>query len=111
MIRFQLIFYVLINLLCDLYAQNNSELIKNYTHQDTLRGSITAERSWWDLTYYDLELSIDPKTKTIYGHNTVHYKVIKKNNSLQIDLQPPMSITKVTQNGITLDDTRKQVSV
>ena len=103
MIRFQLIFYALINLLCDLYAQNNSELIKNYTHQDTLRGSITAERSWWDLTYYDLELSIDPKTKTIYGHNTVHYKVIEENNSLQIDLQPPMSITKVTQNGEILE--------
>ena len=103
MIRFQLIFYALINLLCDLHAQNNSELINNYTHQDTLRGSITSERSWWDLTYYDLELSIDPKTKTIYGHNTVHYKVIEENNSLQIDLQPPMSITKVTQNGEILE--------
>ena len=76
MIRFQLIFYALINLLCDLYAQNNSELIKNYTHQDTLRGSITSERSWWDLTYYDLELSIDPKTKTIYGHNTRQYTIL-----------------------------------
>lgn len=99
MIRFQLILCVFLNLLCDLYAQNNSELIKNYTHQDTLRGSITAERSWWDLTYYDLEVSVDPKTKTIFGHNTIHYKVIEENKSLQIDLQPPMSITKVTQNG------------
>ena len=103
MIRFQLIFYALINLLCDLYAQNNSELIKNYTHQDTLRGSITAERSWWNLTYYDLEVSVNPETKTIFGHNTVHYEVIEENNSLQIDLQPPMSITKVTQNGEILE--------
>ncbi len=103
MIRFQLICCVFLNILCNLYAQNNSERIKNYTHQDTLRGSITPERSWWNLTYYDLEVSVNPETKTIFGHNTVHYEVIEENKSLQIDLQPPMLITKVTQNGEVLE--------
>ena len=98
-----LLFCLFFSLLCDLYTQNSSELIKNYTHQDTLRGSITPERSWWDLTYYDLEVSVNPKTKTIFGQNTVQYKVIEENNSIQIDLQPPMIITKVTQNGEVLD--------
>ena len=31
---------------------NKSETV--FTHQDTLRGSITKERAWWDLKYYHL---------------------------------------------------------
>jgi len=26
------------------------------TEQDTLRGSITPERAWWDLNYYHLDM-------------------------------------------------------
>ena len=31
------------------------------TRQDTLRGSITNERSWWDLTYYHLDIKVEPE--------------------------------------------------
>ena len=72
---------------------------QKYKREDTIRGSITSERSWWDLTYYDLEVSVDPKSKTIEGKNSIHYKVLKTNNSMQIDLQPPMQLTKAIQNG------------
>ncbi len=71
----------------------------NFTRQDTLRGSITKERIWWDLTYYHLDISIFLETKSIKGRNTVQYKVLKPASVLQIDLQPPLKITKVTQNG------------
>ena len=43
------------------YAVNAQQ----FTRQDTLRGSITPERAWWDLTYYHLELEVMPDTKTI----------------------------------------------
>ena len=33
---------------------NKSETV--FTHQDTLRGSITKERAWWDLKYYHLDV-------------------------------------------------------
>ena len=72
---------------------------QKYKRQDTIRGSITSERSWWDLTYYDLEVSVDPKSKTIDGKNSIHYKVLKTNKVMQIDLQPPMQLTKAIQNG------------
>lgn len=70
-----------------------------FTHQDTLRGSITPERAWWDLTYYHLELQVFPETKSIKGKNEVQYKVLEPQSVLQIDLQPPLKITKVIQNG------------
>ncbi len=49
---------------------------KTFTRQDTLRGSITPERAWWDLTYYHLDIAVNPGDSTIYGTNTVTYRVL-----------------------------------
>ncbi len=69
----------------------------NFTKQDTLRGSITKERIWWDLTYYHLDIQVFPETKSIKGKNTVRYTVLKPYKILQIDLQAPLKITRVEQ--------------
>ena len=69
-----------------------------FIKQDTLRGSITPERAWWDLTYYHLDISVDPENKFIKGKNTVQYKVLEPHSVLQIDLQAPLKITRVIQN-------------
>ena len=70
-----------------------------FTNQDTLRGGITAERAWWDLTYYHLDIEVKPDEKLISGKNTIQYKVLEPNQVMQIDLQVPMAITKVVQDG------------
>ena len=76
---------------------------QQFTEQDTLRGSITPERVWWDLNYYHLDIEVNPDEKYISGCNTIRYKVLKKRNKvLQVDLQPPLKIEKVTQDGKTL---------
>jgi len=80
-----------------LYAQSPV-----FTHQDTLRGSITNERAWWDLTYYHLNVRVDPADSTIRGVNTIQYKVLEPGQLMQIDLQPPMHIDKVVQKGSEL---------
>lgn len=70
-----------------------------FSEQDSLRGSVTPERVWWDLKKYDLYVSVDPEAKTISGKNTISYVVLEENNSMQIDMQEPMNITKVVQAG------------
>jgi len=70
-----------------------------FTRQDTLRGSITPERSWWDLTYYHLDIIVNPSDSTIYGTNTVYYRVLESKNIMQIDLQPPLVMISAMQNG------------
>ena len=82
----------------DLFSEKNS-----FTKQDTLRGSITPERAWWDLTYYHLDIKVNPDKKFISGKNTIQYKVLESNSVMQIDLQPPLKITKIVQNGEELD--------
>lgn len=75
---------------------------KEFTEQDTLRGTITPERAWWDLNYYHLDIEVKPDEKYIAGKNTIRYKVLTEKQVLQVDLQPPLKIEKVTQDGKTL---------
>jgi len=98
--------YVLISFLIIPVFFVDAQLLSDknrFTRQDTLRGSITPERAWWDVTYYHLDVTINPEKKYISGKNTIQYKVLKNNTVMQIDLQPPLKITKVLQNGKTLE--------
>jgi len=70
----------------------------NFSKQDTLRGSITPERVWWDLLHYNLDFKVSPSSKNIEGSNIIRYEVLSKNQLMQIDLQPPMEITSVLEN-------------
>jgi len=68
-------------------------------HQSDLRGSLTAERIWWNLLHYHLAIKVDTKTHTISGTNTMKYEVLTTHKRLQIELQPPMVLDQVTQDG------------
>ncbi|MBL4670430.1 MAG: M1 family metallopeptidase [Flavobacteriales bacterium] len=80
-----------------LLACNFTFAQKEFTHQDTLRGTITPERAWWDLTYYHLSVDVNIKKQTLSGSNLIQYKVLKPKQQLQIELQNPLKITKITQ--------------
>ncbi|WP_367753034.1 M1 family metallopeptidase [Flavobacterium sp. WC2430] len=84
---------------------SKSEL--QFTRQDTLRGSITKERAWWDVKKYHLDIKVNPSDSTITGSNTITYKVLEEYNKMQVDLQNPMEIYKVIQDGKTLKYTRE----
>ncbi len=72
---------------------------QEFTKADKLRGSITKERAWWNLTHYDLAVEVQPDKKFIKGINTISYTVLESGKKMQIDLQPPMKIDKILQNG------------
>lgn len=77
---------------------------QEFSRQDTLRGTITAERAWWDVTYYHLNVTVSLGDSTISGFNTIQYRVDSTTTSvMQIDLQEPMFIKKVIQDGKKLD--------
>lgn len=69
-----------------------------FTIHDTLRGTITPERAWWDLTYYHLDIEANPYDSSLRGSNTIYYKVLSPGELMQIDLQEPMTISRVVQN-------------
>ena len=75
---------------------------KAFTHQDTLRGSITEERAWWDVVYYHLNVNVNIQNKTLSGRNLIRYKVLNQHQILQIELQQPLTISRVLQDGKAL---------
>lgn len=74
-----------------------------FTRADSIRGSITEERAWWDLIYYQLELEVFAEEQRIKGSNIISYQVLESHTVLQFDLQRPLEVTKVEQNGRELD--------
>lgn len=73
---------------------------KIFTHADTLRGSITPERAWWDVQRYDVSVTPDFNLKAIIGENKMTYRVTKDNHEtrMQIDLQVPLAIDSAILN-------------
>ena len=74
-------------------------LAQEFTRQDTLRGSITPERAWWDLQHYDLQVDVYPEEQFIQGSNVISFRTAGPSTGMQIDLQPPMSIDSVRYKG------------
>ena len=95
-LRFIIFFFIVFT--ADGLAQGLMEDKLLPTRQDSLRGSITPEREWWDLTYYHLDVKVEPEKKFISGSNTIHYRVLENQDRMQIDLQAPLNITKVIQD-------------
>jgi len=99
MIRFLLFsFLVLANIF--VFAQGK----KKYSLADTLRGSLTPERTWWDVQRYELAFKPDFNGKSISGDNEIVYKVVKQNEGklrMQIDLQEPLIIDSILYNNQT----------
>lgn len=87
-------FFIIINA-----SAQNFQPDFHFDRQDTLRGTITPERVWWDLTYYDLKVEVNLEDSTISGTNEIFYKVLAMHDIMQIDLQYPMRISRVEQNG------------
>jgi aminopeptidase N len=70
-----------------------------FTRADTLRGSNTPERAWWDVTFYDLHVRIDPADSTVRGWNGISYRVTGRPREMQVDLQAPLEVDSIIQGG------------
>ncbi|MFL6374542.1 MAG: M1 family peptidase, partial [Pyrinomonadaceae bacterium] len=82
---------------CAAFAQEGAP-----TRQEILRGTITPERAWWDVQHYDLSVQFMPMERMIKGSNLITFKTLKPGSRMQIDLQTPLGITKITHGGIDL---------
>jgi aminopeptidase N len=81
-------------------AQTPRADTRPYTRADTLRGSFTTPgRAWWDVTFYDLQVTIQPADSTIRGRNGITYRVLQPGRTLQIDLMTPLAVDSMVQDG------------
>jgi aminopeptidase N len=72
-----------------------------FSHADSLRGTNSPQRSWWDVSFYDLHVAISPSDSTIRGYNVITYRVLRPApaQEMQIDLQMPLIVDSMVQDG------------
>jgi aminopeptidase N len=70
---------------------------------DSLRGSFTSPgRRWWDVTFYDLHVRVEPADSSIAGRNGITYRVLEPLREMQIDLMEPLQVDSMIQDGRAL---------
>jgi aminopeptidase N len=84
----------------------NAQTVKpHFTHADTLRGSMNAERAY-NVLKYEIEFAPDFENKSIRGKNTISY-LDSGLYEMQIDLQEPLDIDSIIQDNQSLPFTRE----
>jgi aminopeptidase N len=66
-----------------------------FTRADSLRGTLTPARASYDVTYYHLDVKIDPRKKSIEGSNTILFNVTETTKMIQVDLFENMMIDRI----------------
>jgi aminopeptidase N len=67
-----------------------------FTRADTLRGTLSPERTCYDVKYYHLDVRVDPALQTVDGSNTISFEVVTAFDKMQIDLFDNLTISKIT---------------
>ncbi len=81
---------------------------QKFTRQDTLRGSITPERVWWDVMKYELHVTPRFNDFTISGSNIIYFQTVKKPAArMQVDLQEPLVIDSAWLNNLPVSFERE----
>lgn len=109
------------------YFQRSDASQPSFTRADSLRGGVTPERAWWDVTHYHLQVAVDIDARALSGVNQMQYRVRESLDEqtarlmsvngvhaadvvsalnagrLQIDLQTPMQLVSARQEGRLLE--------
>ena len=78
-----------------------------FTKSDSLRGMLRPERTCFDVTFYELDIEVNIKNKSIAGFVEMTYQIVENFSTLQIDLFENMLIDKIEYKGQTLDYRRE----
>ncbi len=84
--------------LCLFISVSRAQLLQGktgFTRADTLRGTLSALRSCYDLNYYHLDVKIDIDKRTISGSNEFNFTAAEDFTQLQFDLFSNLKVEKV----------------
>ena len=86
-----ILLFILFHSLCS-YSQE-------FGRKDSLRGYLSQERLCYDVSYYHLKISVDPKEKFIKGYSEIHFEAQSDFELFQIDLFENMKISEIQFEG------------
>ncbi len=83
---------------------------QKFTKQDTLKGTDTQFRNFWDVKKYEISVEPDFEKKSVSGFNKITFEITKdiSNPVFQIDLQQPMNVDKLESDFPRIDNLRRE---
>jgi aminopeptidase N len=67
----------------------------SFTRADSLRGYLTPLRTCYDVTYYQLDVAVNPDSESIKGSNTITFNVVTAFDKMQVDLFANMKVDSI----------------
>lgn len=89
-----------------IYGQKDFYHSYEFTEADTLRGMMRPERSCYDVTFYDIQIKVDPEKRSISGFVDIAYRAVEDFSKVQIDLYQNMVLEKIEFGGENLNFNR-----
>ena len=65
------------------------------TRAEILKGALTPERTCYHVSSYNLDVRIDPATKSLSGSNKITFKTVNDFTKMQVDLWSNLPISKI----------------
>lgn len=111
MTRITMLFVLGVLLTLTSYGQPDFYQNYEFSRADSLRGMLRAERTCYDVQFYELDIRIDPDKKHLIGHVSTQFKALKDFERLQIDLFSNMQIDSIIYRGQPLSFEREYDAV
>lgn len=58
-------------------------------------GKLTPEQASFDVTHYDLNVTVDPSDSTVTGYVDIHFQMVHPGNRIELALDPRMNLDSV----------------
>jgi hypothetical protein len=84
---------------------------RKFFRADSLRGMLTALRTCYDVTFYDLAFEVEPATKSIAGRTTIRFRATQPFSRMQVDLFANMKIENILFHNNPVSYTREYNAV
>ena len=83
-----------------------------FTRADSLRGYLSPFRTCYDVTYYHLDVTVNPDSEYILGSNTIAFNVDSSFSKMQVDLFANMNVDSIKfEDGTLLKYSREFAAV
>jgi len=71
----------------------------HFTRKDYLVGSLDEGRAGYDVTFYDINLTLDPENKNISGKVTMSFRALERLKTIRFDLYRNLDIHSIKYSG------------
>jgi aminopeptidase N len=82
-----------------------------FGRKDSLKGFLDTYRSAYDVTFYGLDLTLDPFHKRLGGTVEIQFRALAPASKIRFDLRRNLDISSVTMNSSELSFSRENMAV